>query len=153
MHLLGHFCAQSGQPHVTGPCMGGYYCTAGASTPTPTNTLAGNICPKGHYCPEASPLPQACPRGFYSNSTGNTKVKDCLLCHAGTVGRACLGIMILAGVIQPHPPNIVHYRFVFVGATSLIALLACENTRVPHLRAEHWEKHLSKKRMVLQVFP
>ncbi|XP_061449372.1 neurogenic locus notch homolog protein 4-like [Rhineura floridana] len=79
----GHYCALPGQPHVTGPCSAGYFCTTGASTPTPTNKLAGNICPKGHYCPKGSALPRPCPHGFYSNSTGNTKIEDCLLCHAG----------------------------------------------------------------------
>ncbi|XP_028563977.2 uncharacterized protein LOC114585457 [Podarcis muralis] len=79
----GHYCALTGQSRVTGPCLVGYFCTIGATTPTPTNGLAGNVCPKGHYCPEGSALPQPCPHGFYSNSTGNTKTEDCLLCRAG----------------------------------------------------------------------
>ncbi|KAF7241231.1 Signal peptide, CUB and EGF-like domain-containing protein 3 [Varanus komodoensis] len=83
MHLPGFYCALPGQPHVTGRCSAGYYCIRGASTPTPTDHVTGGACPKGHYCPEGSALPQPCPCGFYSNSSGNTKIEDCLLCHAG----------------------------------------------------------------------
>ncbi|XP_062816991.1 zonadhesin isoform X2 [Anolis carolinensis] len=79
----GHYCALPGQPAITGPCSAGYYCTTGASTPIPSDDPAGNVCPRGHYCPKGSALPQPCPHGFYSNSTGNTKIEDCLLCPPG----------------------------------------------------------------------
>ncbi|KAG8141531.1 hypothetical protein E2320_007142, partial [Naja naja] len=78
----GHYCGFPGQAQVTGPCSAGYYCMAGASIPTPMKDLLGNICPRGHYCPKRSATPQPCPLGFYSNSTGNTKMEDCLLCRA-----------------------------------------------------------------------
>lgn len=37
----------------TGKCAPGYYCEAGATTPTPTGT-AGDICPVAYYCAEGS---------------------------------------------------------------------------------------------------
>ncbi|XP_014797053.1 PREDICTED: multiple epidermal growth factor-like domains protein 11 isoform X3 [Calidris pugnax] len=72
-----------GHPRVTGPCLSGFYCSRGVSSPTPTDGLLGNACPKGNYCPLGSAFPQPCPPGYYSNSTGNTGIEDCLLCDAG----------------------------------------------------------------------
>lgn len=70
---------------MTGPCSAGYYCSAGVSTSTPADGLVGNVCPKGNYCPMGSVLPRPCPLGYYSNSTGNMEIEDCLLCDAGTI--------------------------------------------------------------------
>lgn len=50
----------------------------------PTDGLLGDVCPKGTYCPMGTAFPQPCPPGYYSNSTGNTGIEDCLLCDAGT---------------------------------------------------------------------
>ncbi|KAJ6656075.1 hypothetical protein lerEdw1_004481 [Lerista edwardsae] len=80
----GHYCALPGQSQVTGPCSAGYYCTAGAASPTPADNQTGNVCPKGHFCPKGSASPQPCRHGFYSNSTENTRVEDCLPCRPGS---------------------------------------------------------------------
>jgi hypothetical protein len=63
-------------------CERGHYCVAGAkfkcppgvygSTPGLTSALCTAACPKGHYCPEGSPLPQECPAGTYGASSGLT---------------------------------------------------------------------------------
>ncbi|XP_026534414.1 neurogenic locus notch homolog protein 4-like [Notechis scutatus] len=109
----GHYCGFPGQAQVTGPCSAGYYCLAGASIPTPMKDLLGNICPRGHYCPKGSGTPQPCPLGFYSNSTGNTKLEDCLLCRAGyfcdgtglvsPAGLCDLGFYCSGGAVSPRP--------------------------------------------------
>ncbi|CAM4612397.1 unnamed protein product [Lepidochelys kempii] len=95
----GHYCALAGQSRVTGPCSAGYYCSAGIATPTPTSGLVGNICPAGNYCPKGSALPQPCPLGYYSNSTKNTEMEDCLLCDAGYFCNGT-GLIFPAGVCE-----------------------------------------------------
>ncbi|CAM9824345.1 unnamed protein product [Bubo scandiacus] len=111
----GHYCALAGQSHVTGPCLAGFYCRGGVSTPTPTDGLLGNTCPKGTYCSTGSAFPQPCPPGHYSNSTGNTGVEDCLLCDAGyfcngagllsPTGLCEAGFYCSGGAISPKPPR------------------------------------------------
>lgn len=48
----------------------GYYCTGGAKTAKPEDGITGDICPRGHFCPEGSAAPSPCPSGEYSNATG-----------------------------------------------------------------------------------
>ncbi|KAM7082943.1 uncharacterized protein J5F26_014046 [Ciconia maguari] len=109
----GHYCALPGQSHVTGPCLAGFYCSGGVSSPTPTDGLLGNTCPKGTYCPMGSAFPQPCPPGYYSNSSGNTGIEDCLLCDAGyfcngtglvsPAGLCEAGFYCSGGTISPKP--------------------------------------------------
>ncbi|XP_050179054.1 multiple epidermal growth factor-like domains protein 6 isoform X3 [Myiozetetes cayanensis] len=111
----GHYCGLAGQPQVTGPCWAGFYCTGGASSPTPTDGLEGNTCPKGAYCPLGSAFPQPCPPGYYSSSSGNTGIEDCLLCDAGYFcdgtglvspsGLCEAGFYCSGGAISPKPPR------------------------------------------------
>nr|XP_025037217.1 uncharacterized protein K04H4.2-like [Pelodiscus sinensis] len=109
----GHYCVLAGQSHVTGPCSAGYYCSAGNPTSTPTQGLTGNLCPVGNYCPKGSALPQPCPLGYYSNSTRNTKIEDCLLCAPGyfcnvtglisPAGVCEAGFYCTRGAVSPRP--------------------------------------------------
>lgn len=64
----GYYCGARGLDEVSGPCTEGYYCELYATSPTPISSAeGGNICPQGHYCPEASFFPTACPPGYYNN--------------------------------------------------------------------------------------
>ncbi|XP_021231890.1 zonadhesin-like isoform X5 [Numida meleagris] len=111
----GHYCALAGQADVTGPCLAGFYCSGGSSSPTPTDGLLGNTCPKGTYCPMGTAFPQPCPPGYYSNSTGNTGIEDCLLCDAGyfcsgtgllsPTGLCEGGFYCSGGAVSPNPPR------------------------------------------------
>lgn len=63
----------------------------GSKTPSPLNVtdddgnVLGDICTAGHYCPEGSVTPVACPSGKYSGSTGNTNSTACLACTPGFI--------------------------------------------------------------------
>ena len=83
----GQYCADS-SGRTTGPVAAGYYGLRKMSSPTPVlvfdgSDLIGSVCPAGHFCPEASVSPTACPAGTYSNQTGNVELNDCLLCLPG----------------------------------------------------------------------
>ncbi|POI29228.1 hypothetical protein CIB84_007024, partial [Bambusicola thoracicus] len=55
-----------------GLCSAGYYCEGGATDAVPRGTPAFPLsgpCPLGHYCPEGTPFPVACPVGTLNNST------------------------------------------------------------------------------------
>jgi len=49
---------------VAGICDAGYYCSSGANTSTPTDSVTGDICPAGFYCPSGSNAPIPCPDGM-----------------------------------------------------------------------------------------
>jgi len=58
-------------------CTPGYYCsTDGLRLPTA-------ICPVGHYCDDGTIDPTPCPSGTYSNATGISQIKDCVICPPG----------------------------------------------------------------------
>ena len=63
----------SGQVNVTDKCDAGYYCTEGATSPTPSDPDQGGICPVGHYCPRGSPKPFKCDPGKYCGKEGLTE--------------------------------------------------------------------------------
>ncbi|XP_077467726.1 uncharacterized protein LOC144083618 [Stigmatopora argus] len=80
----GFFCASPGMAVTSGQCAAGYYCSSGASSPTPSDYgLTGDRCPEGHYCPWGSSTPLPCPVGYYSNRSGNSQTSDCLPCPRG----------------------------------------------------------------------
>ena len=111
--LPGHYCGTDGLANVSGPCLAGYYCNVSATVSNPTGETFGDICPQGHYCPEASGYPQPCPEGTFSARYGNHNISSCLPCTAGQycsgVGRdlpngPCdLGWFCPAGSIVPQP--------------------------------------------------
>ncbi len=51
--------------------------------PTPVDGGTGGRCPQGHYCPIGSSFPEPCPEGYYSNSSRNTQLSDCVPCPPG----------------------------------------------------------------------
>ncbi len=67
----GMYCyGNTGLSYPTGQCHGGYYCLQGASTPTPTDNVTGNVCPVGAYCPGGSNFTTLCPPGTYNPTIG-----------------------------------------------------------------------------------
>jgi hypothetical protein len=69
----------------------GYVCWVGAAYPLrmckplflPLQDSIGDVCPKGHYCPTGTSVPQRCPTGTFSNNTGNVAAANCTACLAG----------------------------------------------------------------------
>jgi hypothetical protein len=76
----GMYCDDYGMIAVRGPCMAGFVCSGGNSTPSDVRAA----CPAGHYCPEGSSTPTPCPADQFSDSTGNEHVSDCVTCPPGT---------------------------------------------------------------------
>jgi hypothetical protein len=58
-------------------CDPGYYCTAGAETPYPTDGVKGDICPAGHYCEGGNIEAAACDPGTYESRLGSYECQDC----------------------------------------------------------------------------
>lgn len=81
----------------------------------PVNETYGDICPKGHYCPQASSYAIPCSEGTYNNWYGAYNVSTCLPCTAGMycsgTGRALpngdcdVGWYCPEGSIVPQPPD------------------------------------------------
>lgn len=68
------------------PCPAGYVCYGETNTGRPTLLVQdrGEICPKGHYCPEGSSEAIRCPPGTYNDAFGAKSEDDCSLCQADT---------------------------------------------------------------------
>ena len=77
-------------------CTGGYTCTGGATTSTPSlGSGFGAPCPIGYYCPPASSSPTPCGAGTFSPVGGNDHVSDCIACLPGEY---CNGTALTAGI-------------------------------------------------------
>ena len=96
----GLYCAGTGLAAPTGSCAAGFYCTRGATTPTPVTGATGGVCPSGYWCGSGSAAPTTCLAGTFSGARGNTQPSQCEACTPGmqcpTPGlsapsRACLG--------------------------------------------------------------
>lgn len=59
-----------------GACPAGFYCGTEA-------TVEPTVCPKGHYCPEATSSPLPCNDGTYSNATGRKTAEQCTPANPG----------------------------------------------------------------------
>ncbi|XP_071958738.1 uncharacterized protein [Antedon mediterranea] len=79
----GYYCDAFGLANETDECDPGYYCTLGASVSDPVDNVTGNECPEGHYCPRGTYDPIQCPAGYFSNTTRNDEIGDCLDCLPG----------------------------------------------------------------------
>jgi hypothetical protein len=100
---------------VTGPCMAGYYCSSTSTMKNPVNETFGDICPKGHYCPQASQTAIPCPEGTFSNAYANENLTNCLNCTAGQYcsgtgralpdGNCSVGWFCPSGSTEPMPPG------------------------------------------------
>ncbi|XP_041098352.1 SCO-spondin [Polyodon spathula] len=80
----GHFCTESGQPAVSGPCLAGFYCLEGSRSSTPILKEFGGVCSPGHFCPNGTALPVPCPTGTYRAESGGRSKGDCTPCPAGS---------------------------------------------------------------------
>ena len=80
----GQYCTGYGNIYPDGNCTAGYYCASNASTSAPTDSVTGDVCPIGHYCPQGSGQPLPCEPGTFADTTLNDQ---CLLC---TSGRYCI---------------------------------------------------------------
>ena len=77
----GRYCGESGLTTPSGDCWGGFYCLRGAASPNnPTNDTTGGPCPTGHFCPNGTSYPLACPGGTYNPTIG---MAECTQCPAG----------------------------------------------------------------------
>ena len=81
--LGGYYCGQPGLTYPRTLCSAGYYCRRSANISTPYQDWDADECPVGHYCPEGTTEPVACPLGTFSNNTGLMNVTECELCTAG----------------------------------------------------------------------
>ena len=91
----GHYCSEMGLEMPgdgladTNPlCLPGYYCreSAEASNPDSIDLVSNRWgpCTTGHYCPEGSTFPIACPPGTYNPDVKSSVEADaCLPCTAG----------------------------------------------------------------------
>lgn len=111
----GYYCQTDKLPSVSGECLPGYYCSGSAILPNPVNDTTGDVCPKGHYCPSASPYPLPCGEGEFSDRYGNHNASNCLPCTAGMYcsgtgrdlpnGYCDEGWFCPSGMTVPQPPG------------------------------------------------
>ena len=71
----GWYCQSSGLTQPQDLCQQGYYCPVGSNVPNPV------VCPIGLHCPEGSDLPEACPSGYFTNTTGRNVCMLQCICH------------------------------------------------------------------------
>ncbi|XP_033971267.1 zonadhesin-like [Trematomus bernacchii] len=114
----GLYCNNTGLSKPSGLCDKGYYCSGGAVSSMPSDSLTGDICPIGHYCPMGSTSPLLCPDGTYFNSTGAEECDDCLsgtYCLSGEGVQPCpAGHYCFGGSVEgilPCPPGTYSPQF------------------------------------------
>ena len=61
----------------------GYYCSGASEEPNPIGKAYGGVCYQGHYCPNGTALPVACPAGTFLNITLMESESDCTQCSPG----------------------------------------------------------------------
>ena len=64
-------------------CDAGHWCKSGSASATPIDGVTGMECPEGRYCPKGIPVPEKCPIGTWSNSTGLATIDECQACIGG----------------------------------------------------------------------
>ena len=65
------FCPDAGMTEPQGDCEGGFYCVTSESSSNP------NICPEGHFCPNATAFPHLCVDGTYQDEPGSSSCDPC----------------------------------------------------------------------------
>ncbi|XP_062606170.1 multiple epidermal growth factor-like domains protein 6, partial [Saccostrea cucullata] len=82
----GKYCETTGLTNYTGLISAGHWSRYGSGTRTPLvdDSAILGICTKGHYCPEGSEIPTACPSGTYGDSWKLTSLAACDACDPGT---------------------------------------------------------------------
>ncbi|XP_071505048.1 uncharacterized protein [Diadema antillarum] len=81
--LGGYYCGEPGLTYPRTLCAAGYYCRRASRSATPDQGNDADECPVGHYCPEGTTEPVACPLGTFSNNTGLMNVTECEYCTPG----------------------------------------------------------------------
>lgn len=66
----GYYCPNPGLEEPFKLCSAGYYCESRSTEAAPDGEVYGYKCPKGHFCPEGTPVPVPCPSGTYQPSEG-----------------------------------------------------------------------------------
>ncbi|KAM8989363.1 uncharacterized protein PRD47_016786 [Ara ararauna] len=97
---VGRYCRGDANWEPDGLCSAGYYCEGGATDAIPRGTPAFPLsgpCPRGHYCPEGTHFPVACPAGTLNNATGGASPESCVPCYPGSF---CAGV----GLSSPTGP-------------------------------------------------
>jgi hypothetical protein len=79
----GYYCPNQEMAAPKGACKGGYYCIEGATKPTPTDGVEGDICSEQNYCPPGSYQQSNCPAGTYLPYEGASSLAECQQCPAG----------------------------------------------------------------------
>ena len=81
--FMNAFLHVEGLTSPTGNCTAQHYCSLRAINPNPIGQAYGDYCTAGHYCPEGTDTPVACPSGTYLPDTGKAAQTDCLACPGG----------------------------------------------------------------------
>ena len=84
----GKYCQSDELAVITNDCQTGYFCNGSTILPNPINETTGDICPKGHYCPNGSAVATPCNPGKFSDRFANQDEANCLAC---TAGKYCSG--------------------------------------------------------------
>ena len=99
----GHYCEEgTGSSGGTGLCAEGYYCTSGATTPTPIDGVTGGICMDGFYCGEGTVTPQPCRGGKFCLGHPTPTLGNCAAgyyCEAASNTSTPVELRDLDGVI------------------------------------------------------
>nr|CCA16646.1 conserved hypothetical protein [Albugo laibachii Nc14] len=113
----GMYCDAYGLTLPTGFCVAGFVCSSGSSTRFGGNAIVDkNECPMGHFCPQGTAHPLACPPGTYSNSTKLQAQHQCTRCDLGhycsesgatsVMGVCALGFFCRRGCMESMPTKI-----------------------------------------------
>ena len=63
----GVYCGSTGEQN---PCDEGFVCYGAAVTARPMDSVTGDLCPKGHFCPEGTTNTRICPIGTFGPTKG-----------------------------------------------------------------------------------
>ena len=101
----GFYCDAPGIVEETGPCAPKYFCSGGAKN------AFWEECPAGYFCPPKSTLPEPCPKGTFSNTSGLLEAVECFSCTPGMycaesgltepTGDCSTGYYCLKGSVSP----------------------------------------------------